>query len=164
MDALEARERAAAGGPGQRPLTVTMLAALWMANVLVYLGATVTVFIKLPVLIAAGVAVFCFFMMALSGAMAFGLWKVKGWARMAQLVIAGIGIISCTFTLPSIATLVYMLRPGVASRFATGSGPGDPKEGLFTGLILGTVVLGALLLGGVYALSALGVAGQHFPR
>jgi hypothetical protein len=106
-------------------------------------------------------ALFCGFLALVSVGMALGLWMVKPWARIAQIVIAALGILTCSFTLPSAATLWYMLRPAVAARFATGQGPGDPREGLFTGIILGTVILGALLGAGLWALTALGVAGSR---
>jgi pSer/pThr/pTyr-binding forkhead associated (FHA) protein len=148
---------------GQRPLTVTVLAALWMASVLLYLANAVFSVVGTGGLIGIIAAVFSGFMAMVSGVMALGLWKVKPWARIAQIVIAGLGVLTCAFTLPSVATIVYFFRPAVKARFATGEGPGDPKEGLFMGLILGTVVLGVLLGVGLSFLGALGTAGARVP-
>jgi hypothetical protein len=100
-------------------------------------------------------------MAVVSGVMALGLWKVKPWARIAQIVIAAAGALTCTFTLPSVAAFVYMLRPAVRERFTTGRGPGDSREGLFTGLILATVALGMLVAAGGWALMALGMTGSR---
>ena len=41
----------------------------------------------------------------------WGLWTLATWARPTVLVLAGLGTLSCIGTLPSLATLVYMLRP-----------------------------------------------------
>jgi hypothetical protein len=142
---------------------VTVLAALWMASVLLYLGTAVVSLVRTGGLFGIITAVICGFMVLVSGVMALGLWKVAPWARIAQIVIAGVGVLTCTFSLPSIATIVYFLRPAVRARFATGEGPGDPKEGLFTGLILGTVVLGVLAGLGVSLLGSLGSAGARIP-
>jgi len=150
-----------AGAESQRPLTVTVLAVLWMASVLLYLASGIGGLVGTGGIVGIVSAIVGGFLALVSIAMALGLWTVKPWARIAQIVLAGIGVLSCTFTLPSVAILVYMFRPAVRARFATGRGPGDSKEGLFTGLILGTVALGALLLGGAWALTALGVGGSR---
>src|SRR4029079_9895532 len=116
---------------------------LWMASVLVYLGGGITAVVEYRGLAGIGIGAYCLFMAALAAVMALGLWTVKPWARIAQLVIAGLGCLTCSFTLCSVVPLVYVLRGGVAARFK-GVGNGDPKEGLFTGLLLGTVILGVL--------------------
>jgi hypothetical protein len=152
--------RADATGESQRPLTVTVLAVLWMASVVLYLGSAVTGLIGTRGVVGMVWAAFGGLMAAISVVMALGLWMVKPWARITQIVIAALGTLSCAYTLPSVAVIVYMLRAGVRERFATGRGPGDPKEGLFTGLILGTVALGVLMLGGFWALAALGVGSR----
>jgi hypothetical protein len=157
LEAAAAEER----GAGQRPLTVTVLSVLWMASVLVYIGSGVTGLLGGNRVVGLISALFCGFLALVSVGMALGLWMVKPWARIAQIVIAALGILTCAYTLPSAATLWYMLRPAVDARFATGQGPGDPKEGLFTGIILGTVMLGVLVGAGLWALTALGVAGSR---
>jgi pSer/pThr/pTyr-binding forkhead associated (FHA) protein len=157
LDAAAAEDAAAAG---QRPLTVTVLAVLWMASVLLYLIVAVGGLVGSTGIVALVSAGFGVFLALLSGGMALGLWMVKPWARIAQIVIAALGVFTCTFTLPSVVVLVYMFRAGVRARFADGRGPGDPKEGLFTGLLLGTVALGVLLAAAGWALTALGVGSR----
>lgn len=146
-----------------RPLTATVLAALWMASVIVYaIGGVVAVVAGGG--IAGGLAAAFGLMLAAVGAvMGLGLWMVKPWARIAQIVIAALGLLTCSFTLASGAVLFYMFRPAVRARFAAGQGPGDPKEGLFTGILLGTVALGAVVTLGLWALIALGFAGGQIP-
>jgi hypothetical protein len=153
LDAAAAEE---AGGAGQRPLTVTVLSVLWMASVVLYLGMAVGGLLGTGGIAGMVSAVIGGLLALLSVGMAVGLWMVKGWSRIAQIVIAALGVLTCSFTLPSVAVLIYMFRPGVRARFATGRGPGDPKEGLFTGLILGTVALGVLIGVAGWALTALG--------
>jgi hypothetical protein len=48
----------------------------------------------------------------------FGLWARAPWARLLQLALAGLGVLSCVFTLPSLVIIVYMLRPEIALHFA----------------------------------------------
>jgi hypothetical protein len=122
LSAAAAAEQAA---ETERPLTVTVLAVLWMASVLLYLATGIGGLVTAGGIAGLVSVAFGAFMAAVSAAMALGLWKVKPWARIAQIVVAALGALTCTFTLPSVAILVYMLRPGVRARFATGRGPGD---------------------------------------
>jgi hypothetical protein len=161
VDDVEAEMDEAAAA--QRPLTVTVHAALWMAMVLIQVFNIAVALIATGGLIGMISAGISGLMMVLSVVMALGLWKVRPWARIAQLVIAGIGTLSCLFTAPSVLTLVYFLRPAVSQRFSTGRGPADPKEGLFTGLILGTVALGMLLLAGLAVFGQLAGGRPEFP-
>jgi FHA domain-containing protein len=155
-----ARADAAGGAESQRPLTVTVLAVLWMASVVLYLGSAVTGLIGTRGVVGMVWAAFGGLMAAISVVMALGLWTVKPWARIAQIVIAALGALTCAYTLPSVAVIVYMLRGGVSQRFATGRGPGDTKEGLFTGLVLGSLALSVLGMGAFWALAALGVGSR----
>ena len=168
MAAMEAQAKAAelaAAGPGTRPLTVTLLAVLWLASVLLYLGNAVFAGIKMGGIPGIAVAVICAFLALVSAVMALGLWMVKRWAWILQLVIAGLGVFTCSFTLASAVTFFYLLRPGVRSRFNTGTGGGDPKEGLFAGLLLATVLLGAIAAGGgMYMASMRMAAAPPFPQ
>jgi hypothetical protein len=159
LDAARA-EASEAGAGAPRPLTVTVLAVLWMASVVLYLGSGISGLVGTRGIVGMVTAAFGGLMAVISIVMALGLWMVKPWARIAQIVIAALGALTCVYTLPSAATIVYLLRAGVSERFATGRGPGDPKEGLFTGIILGTVALGVLVAGGFWLLAALGVGSR----
>jgi hypothetical protein len=146
-----------------RPLTVTVLAALWLLAGALYgaLGLGFAIFgpggKQAAASGAAGVL-----MAALSGVMGFGMWSRAPWARLLQLVIAGLGVFTCAFTLPSLAIIAYLLRPEVQIHFA---GPRilSPEESekattaapeaAFTVGILGTLLFGVMLLtvGGYFA-------------
>ena len=150
--------RPAAGPPRgrpepQRPLTLTVLAILWTISVLLYPAAGVAA-ARSGTGVGAALAVVGGLALAMvSAGMAFGLWKRRAWARGAQIGIAGLGLVLCPFTLASAAVLAYMLRPATAAHFS-GSGPAadptrpDAAELTFTGLIMATVLLGAILAAG----------------
>ncbi len=96
-----------------RPLTVTLLAGLWTLGGVAggAIGLGYTLFssaagaIKIVAALAAGLN-------AIIGvAVGWGLWTLATWARPTILVLTGLGTLSCIGTLPSLATLVYMLRP-----------------------------------------------------
>jgi hypothetical protein len=139
--------------PAERPLTLTVLAGLWAASVLLYgvgglalaasRGWTGGVF-------AAAVFV-SLLLAAVSAVMAVGLWTSRPWARMLQIVSAALGVLSCAFTLSSITVLVYMLRPAVAAHFGGSAGTAAAEaeadddssaEAAFTIAVLGTVLIG----------------------
>jgi hypothetical protein len=142
---------------------VTVLAALWACGILLYAGlgiwlaATGDGWVRVAGVGAGGLAAL------VSAAMAFGLWVRAGWARSLQIVLAGIGILTCVFAPVSIAILVYMLRADTKLQFsgrdvaeltpeeaeaATRDGAGVP----FSVAILGTLLLSGLLAGGASAL------------
>jgi hypothetical protein len=136
-----------------RPLTLTVLAILWMISVVLYPAAGLAAArsgggASAVLVVLAGVA-----LAVLSAGMAFGLWKQRAWARGAQIGIAALGLLLCPFTLASAVVLAYMLRPATATHFS-GSGPRadptrpDTAELTFTGLIMVTVVLGTILAAG----------------
>lgn len=137
-----------------RPLTLTVLAILWMISVLLYPvvglatarvnGGTAAI---LAVIAAVALAV-------LSGGMAFGLWTRQGWARVAQIAVAALGLLVCPFTLASAAVLAYMLRPATATYFSRDRRAPEPlrpdaAELTFTGIIMATVVVGIIVSAGV---------------
>jgi hypothetical protein len=139
----------------QRPLTVTVLAVLWLLAGGVYgaLGLGYAIFgAKGSAALAAGAAGLS--MAVLSAIVGFGLWARAPWARLLQLVLAGIGVASCVFTLPSLVIIAYMLRPEIQLHFA---GPRilsaeeserattATPEMAFTMGIVGTLVMGILL-------------------
>jgi pSer/pThr/pTyr-binding forkhead associated (FHA) protein len=136
-----------------RPLTLTVLAILWMISVVLYpaaglaaarsgAGASAVLAMVAGVLLA-----------VVSAGMAFGLWTRRPWARGAQIGIAALGLLLCPFTLASAVVLAYMLRPATAAHLS-GSGPSadptrpDTAELTFTGLVMATVVLGTMLAAG----------------
>jgi hypothetical protein len=89
--------------------------------------------------------------------MAYGLFTRQPWARLAQAVIAGLGLLVCPFTLASATVLIYVLRPSTVAAFEGKSASTDPAETTFTLTLIGTVVLGVLL-------SVAGVLGSRFLR
>jgi FHA domain-containing protein len=135
--------------PPTRPLTVTVLVALWALSVPLY--AVAGAMLSAPAtgatraaLLAAGIG-----LAALSGAMAAGLWHGRRWAYVAQIAVAALGVFLCPFTLASIAVLVYMLRPGVQWHFSDHR-EREPEsvgqaEPMFAGALVASVVLGVLL-------------------
>ena len=142
-----------------RPLTLTLLAALWALAVPLYgVGGLVLGFgaglARGPALVAATAG---FLLAALGGVMAFGLWTRSPWARVLQLVLTAAGLLICPFTLASITLLVYLLRGEARVHFSRRrhSGElsldeqrllaGDDSEAAFAGTLLGAVVLGAAL-------------------
>ena len=96
-----------------RPLTVTLLAGLWLlggvAGGAIGLGfalfSSATGAAKVAAAVAAALDA------SIGVTVGWGLWTLATWARPAVLVLAGLGTLSCIGTLPSLATLVYMLRP-----------------------------------------------------
>lgn len=142
-------------GALSRPLTVTVLAVLWLLAGGVYgaVGLGFAIFgASGRATVAAGAA--GILMALISGVMGFGLWARAPWARLLQFVLAGIGVVTCVFTLPSLVIIVYMLRPEVRLHFA---GPrilsaeeseratAATPEMAFTLGILGTFVFSLLL-------------------
>ncbi len=162
------------GGRRSRPLTVTVLFALWTLSVPLYLIAGIALALTTQgmgraALIAAGLV-----MATLSMAMAFGLWQGRRWAWVAQIAVAAVGVFVCPFTLASIAVLVYMLRPAVQWHFSD-RGQSEPEsagqgEAMFAGALVAAVVLGVLLTAAVTVLArtartgASGHGGRIFVR
>jgi hypothetical protein len=132
-----------------RPLTVTVLAGLWLVSIVLYAAAALG---AAPLYglsgMAAGSTIGGATLLAvLSGLMAYGLFNLKPWARLLQAVVAGLGLLVCPFTLASATTLIYVLRPGTRSAFGSspeGSAP-DSADMTFALTLIGTVVVGAAL-------------------
>jgi hypothetical protein len=158
------------GGRRPRPLTVTILVALWALSVALYLVAPTALAFATPgagraALLVAGLA-----LAALSGVMAFGLWQGRRWAWVLQVAVAAIGVFVCPFSLASIAVLIYMLRPAAQWHFSDRERP-EPEsagqgEAMFAGALVAAVVLGVLLTAGltVLARTARTVAGARGGR
>jgi hypothetical protein len=150
---------AAPVGAIPRPLTVTLLAALWALAIPLYgVGGLMLGFgaglARGPALAAATAG---FLLAALAGVMAFGVWTRGPWARVVQLVLAAAGLLICPFALASITLLVYLLRGEARVHFSGRREygalslderrllDGDGSEPAFAGTLLGAVVLGTVL-------------------
>ncbi|HXB53213.1 MAG TPA: FHA domain-containing protein [Vicinamibacteria bacterium] len=169
----EARPAGRASGAIPRPLTVTTLASLWLLSAVVYalagLGAATLSGLQSDWAIAAAGAGLA--LAFLCGVMAFGLWSRSGWARVVQIGIAGLGLLTCAYTLASATILVHMLRGDVRIHF---SGRQDFQElspveaetvlgGASADTTFALTILAMFLLGSI--LSAAGVwLAVHPPR
>ncbi len=132
-----------------RPLTVTVLAVLWILSVPLYAIGGLALAWPARGAGRVGIALGSLALTALSAAMAVGLWQRRRWAHGAQLGIAAIGLFVCPFSLASIAVLVYVLRPAVQWHFSDRQAR-EPEgvgqaETMFTGALVAAVVLGVLL-------------------
>ena len=142
--------------PGDRPLTVSVLAIAWVLAGAVFLlsGLSLAAFGGLG-RAAAGLGLIASAAAAvLAGLTAYGLWSCAPWGRLLQLALSAVGLLSCVFTLPSAAAIVYMLRPQARSLFDATAEPLAGDEGselAFTLAIVGTLALGALLAAGLAA-------------
>lgn len=136
-----------------RPLTLTVLAILWMISVALYPAAGLAAARAAGGASAALAMVAGILLAAASAGMAFGLWTRRPWARAAQVGIAALGLLLCPFTLASAVVLAYMLRPATVAHFSNARPAGDAArpdaaELTFTGLVMATVVLGMILAAG----------------
>ena len=162
----EPRPRPVASTARERPLTVTLLAILWLASILVYgLGGVWTAHALGWSGVGAAAPIAAGALLALvSAVMAYGLWSLAPWARVLQIILAAVGLLFCPFTLASVAVLVYMSRAAARTAFAgrpVGSrdpmAPADTSsEGAFAAVILGTVLLGVLASGVTLSLARRG--------
>jgi hypothetical protein len=144
-------------GSTRRPLTVTLLAVLWLIGIPLYGigGLAVAHSLGWEGVWAAAPIGLGLLLTLLSGVMGYGLWSLAPWARVAQIIVAAMGLLLCPFTLASAAVLVYMARPAARAAFgrprvgARGveASPADSSDGVFAAAILGTVLLGALASG-----------------
>jgi hypothetical protein len=99
----------------------------------------------------------------ISGVMGWGLWALKPWARMAQIVIAALGILTCSFAIASIGTIVYLIRPAAKATFS-GTREVDPKETVFAIVVGVGVLLGAVAGAGLWGAAAFfGSAASSIP-
>ena len=146
-----ARPAAAATGHAPRPLTVTVLAVLWILSIPFHAVTGFLLAHSRPG--AAGVAIAVVFLLAaiVGGVMAHGLWMGFGWSRPAQIALAAIGILNCPFTLAAVGTLWYMLRAPARRYFTRGDGDttADQAEAIFAAAIVAAVVLGGLITAGL---------------
>lgn len=146
-----------------RPLTVTLLAVLWLLSIPLYgFGGVWTAHAlgwRGPW--AAGPIGLGLLLASWSGLMAYGLWVTAPWARVLQIVVAALGLFLCPFTLASAAVLMYMARPAARAAFTRprpgrGAAGADKSEGAFAAVVLGTVLLGVAASGGALAMTRRG--------
>ena len=136
--------------PSARPLTVTVLAVLWVLSIPFHAVVGVALARSRPgsgMWIAGVLAVFTI----VAALMAYGLWSGRSWARPAQIALAALGIFDCPFTLSAIAVLAYMLRPPARRYFAHAGGDttADQSEAVFAAAVVAAAVLGGLIMAGL---------------
>jgi len=157
-------------------MTLTLLSALWlMAAVLGGLGGLTlaAVWYRGGQGLAWLPAVVGMALLGLGSLMAVGLWVRSPWARLLQIVCAAFGLLSCMFFPACLAILIYLLRPEMRIQFRSrGQFRGLPSKDAetvmddasdltFTGAILGSLLLGAVLVL-VAAFLARGALGGRF--
>jgi hypothetical protein len=132
---------------GARPLTVSLLATLWLVSVPIYGLGGAGLAMRSSGALSALYAVAGLALAALSGVLAVGLWSLKPWARVLQIAVAAVGLLLCPFTMAAVVVLVYMLAGGGKTAFAGRpvAAPAGPREAAFAAALLGTVMLGGLI-------------------
>jgi hypothetical protein len=135
----------------QRPLTVSVLAVLWVLSIPFHAVTGFLLARSRPYgteIVIAGVLAL---LAIVAGIMAYGLWTGRGWARPAQIALAALGIVNCPFTLAAVATLWYMLRAPARHYFAGSEEDttADQSEAVFAAAIVAAVVLGGLVTAGL---------------
>jgi hypothetical protein len=148
-----------------RPLTVTILAVLWLVCLPVFVGIGITTAARaggaaVPLVLAA----LAVLLGIVGGVMGFGLLGLKPWARMLQIGLSVLGLVLCPFTMASALVLFYMLREDARLYFSGRPVPGRGESARATELtfsmsLLAMVGLGVLLTG----LSAW-LSGGRVPR
>jgi hypothetical protein len=104
--------------PSLRGLTITILAVLWGLNAPLALLGAIGAVIGMEGAWRFVVPAFYLVTAGISGVMCWGLWTVKPWARMAQVVLSGVGMLvpfSCPFVVSLVSTILYMLRPAAGA-------------------------------------------------
>ena len=156
----------AATGPILRPLTISVLAALWLLGALSDIAIIVGLWLtpgQPALIVGAGTA--CMLVLALvSVVMGVGLWRRRAWARVMQIVLAGLGLLTCVMTPLSAVILIYMLRGATRVHFAgrrdvrelpatdVAAARQGTSEGLFTAALLACTLV-PLIAAGIAALS-----------
>jgi hypothetical protein len=145
-----------------RPMTVTVLSALWALSVpfsvaVPLLAARRAGADSLGWAVAGGSAL----VFAASGTtLALGLRALAPWARHLQIAAAALGLVVCPFTLASLTVLFYMARPDVKAAFEgkdRGEGEaGGTAEPTFAVSLLGLLALGFALTAGAFLLMRAG--------
>ena len=152
---MAGRAETAPGGaawrPAARPLTVSVLAVLWVLSIPFHAVTGVALARSWPGSGGMLIAGLCALLAVIAPVMAFGLWTARGWARPAQIALAALGILNCPFSLAAIAVLTYMLRPPARRYFAGAGGDttADQSEAVFAAAVVAAVVLGGLITAGL---------------
>lgn len=133
--------------PAARPLTVSVLAVLWVLSIPFHAVAGIALARAWPGTGAPLIAVLFAVLAIVAAIMAYGLWTGAGWARPVQIALAALGILNCPFSLAAIAVLAYMLRPPARRYFAHTGGDttADQSEAVFAAAVVAAVVLGGLI-------------------
>jgi len=141
----------AAWRPAARPLTVSVLAVLWVLSIPFHAVTGIALARSWPGSGGMLIAGLCALLAIIAPVMAFGLWTARGWARAAQIALAALGILNCPFSLAAIAVLAYMLRPPARRYFARADGDttADQSEAVFAAAVVAAVVLGGLITAGL---------------
>jgi hypothetical protein len=166
--------RQSAPEPLPRPLTATILAALWLLNsALCVLGVVGLLFMRNPGWVLS--AVFNLAFAGLGVALGIGLWGRKPWARMLQIGVSGFGLLTCVMTPLSALSLFYMMRPAPQILFSgrdtfraltdeeadivrKAEGEGMFAGGVFVALFLGLLLGGAMVFAAIKLLPAIGAS------
>jgi pSer/pThr/pTyr-binding forkhead associated (FHA) protein len=131
-----------------RPLTVSVLAALWLMSVPMYALGGLALAARFSGAGAVLTGLLGLTLAGLAAALAWGLWSLAPWARTLQIGVAGLGLLVCPFSLASIVVLAYLLTRTGAAAFQDGpdEGPAQTRmEAGFAAALLATVLLGALV-------------------
>jgi len=141
----------AGGKPPARPLTISVLAVLWLLSIPFHAVTGFLLARSRPYgteMVIAGVLAL---LAIVAGIMAYGLWTGRGWARPAQIALAALGILNCPFALAAVATFWYMLRAPARHYFAGSQEDttADQSEAVFAAAIVAAVVLGGLITAGL---------------
>ena len=134
-----------------RPLTVSVLAVLWMLSIPFHIVTGFALAQSRPGSGGVVLAVLLVALAVIAVLMAYGLWNGKGWARPAQIALGALGILNCPFALASIAALAYMLRAPARRYFAhdPADTTADQAEAVFAAAVVAAVVLGGLITAGL---------------
>ena len=137
--------------PAARPLTVSVLAVLWVLSIPFHAVTGIALARSWPGSGGMLIAGLCALLAIIAPVMAFGLWNARGWARTAQIALAALGILNCPFSLAAIAVLAYMLRPPARRYFARAGGDttADQAEAVFAAAVVAAAVLGGLIMAGL---------------
>jgi len=158
-----------------RPLTVTLLALLWLVSIPLYGlgGVAVAQALGWSGAWAAAPIGLSLVLTLVSGVLGYGLWTLAPWARVAQIIVAAMGLLICPFTLASAAVLVYMARPAARAAFGRprrgargleAPAVDSSSEGVFAAVILGTVLLGAVATAAAMAMAQRGGGSMEQAR